>query len=86
MDLRSQSRRQDRLPSEDTIHALSVRTRRCRCRDRGGACADLDHMAKMGINSVRVAVFWAGYEPEEGQHSEEFVTAFRAFVEEWSTP
>ena len=44
--------------------------------------ADLDHIAGIGLNSVRVAVFWAGYEPEEGQYSEEFVTAFREFVEE----
>jgi len=44
--------------------------------------ADLDHMGEMGLNSVRVAVFWAAYEPEEGRYDEEFLSAFRAFVEE----
>ncbi|MCJ7750889.1 MAG: beta-galactosidase [Armatimonadetes bacterium] len=44
--------------------------------------ADLDHMAKIGLNSVRVAVFWAGYEPQEGRYSEEFLRAFREFVDE----
>jgi len=39
----------------------------------------------MGLNSVRVAVFWAGYEPEEGRYDEEFLRAFRAFVEECRT-
>jgi len=44
--------------------------------------ADIDHMAEMGLNSVRVAVFWKGYEPEEGRYDERFLSAFRAFVEE----
>jgi hypothetical protein len=47
--------------------------------------ADLEHMAEMGLNSVRVAVFWAAYEPEEGRYDEGFLRAFRAFVEECRT-
>ena len=44
--------------------------------------ADLDHLAGLGLNAVRVPVFWAGYEPEEGRYSEEFLGAFRTFVNE----
>jgi hypothetical protein len=44
--------------------------------------ADLDHMAEIGLDSVRVPVFWAGYEPEEGRYSEEFPRVFGEFVDE----
>ena len=43
--------------------------------------ADLDRLAEMGLNSVRVAVFWAAYEPEEGHYDEGFLRAFGTFVE-----
>ena len=44
--------------------------------------ADLEHMKEMGLNAVRVPVFWAGFEPREGEYSDEFLASFRQFVEE----
>ncbi len=44
--------------------------------------ADLDHMRELGLNSIRVPVFWAGFEPEAGKYSEDYLRVFRSFVEE----
>lgn len=44
--------------------------------------ADLDHIAQLGLNCVRVAVFWKGFEPKEGQFSNNFLDAFKNFVAE----
>jgi len=43
---------------------------------------DLDHIAKLGLNCVRVAVFWKGFEPKEGQFSNNFLDVFKTFVAE----
>jgi len=44
--------------------------------------ADLDHISRLGMNCVRVAVFWADFEPKEGQYSRRFLTTFKRFLAE----
>lgn len=44
--------------------------------------ADLDHMQELGLNSVRVPVFWAGFEPEQGKFSEDYLSVFASFLHE----
>jgi len=46
--------------------------------------ADLDHLQSLGLDCVRVAVFWKGFEPRQGIYSEDFLAAFKRFVAECS--
>ncbi len=44
--------------------------------------ADLDHIKDIGLDCVRVAVFWRSFEPKQGQFSAAFLDTFKTFVAE----
>ena len=44
--------------------------------------ADLDHIRRIGLDCVRVAVFWKGFEPAQGLFNKKFLHNFETFVAE----